>query len=97
MRTLDEMQSFCRYLSLPAEAQYIDPRTSANRGEEKREWGALYIFRSEDILEEYLKSDLWVKEIPQRWGLKPELTILDPGPILCKETVTQPENSWVTE
>ena len=24
-------------------------------------------------------------------------TSLDPGPILCKETVTQAENSWVTE
>ncbi len=65
--------------------------------EEKREWGALYIFKSEEILEEYLKSDLWVNKIPERWGLKPEVTIVDPGPILCKETVTRPENSWVTE
>jgi hypothetical protein len=40
---------------------------------------------------------IWVKEIPERWGVKPEVTILDPGPILCKEIVTRPENSWFTE
>ena len=48
-------------------------------------WGAFYIFKSEEIIEKYLKSELWVKEIPERWGLKPEITVVDPGPILCKE------------
>jgi hypothetical protein len=65
--------------------------------EERREWGAFYLFESEEVLQAYLKSDLWVKEIPERWGLKPEFTIVDPGPILCKEIVTRPENSWVTD
>lgn len=65
--------------------------------EEKLEWGGFYIFKSEEGLEEFLKSDLWVKEIPGRWGVKPETTIVDPGPILCKETVISPEDSWVTE
>ena len=64
--------------------------------EKAREWGALYVFKSEEVLETYLTSDLWVKEIPGRWGVKPEVTILDPGPILYKETVTEAENSWVT-
>lgn len=65
--------------------------------EERREWGAFYVFRSEELLQEYLKSDLWVKEIPGRWGVRPEVTIVDPGPILCKEPVTRPEDSWVTK
>lgn len=65
--------------------------------EEKLEWGGFYIFKSEEALEEYLKSDLWVKEIPGRWGVKPETTIVDPGPILCKETVISPGDSWITE
>lgn len=66
--------------------------------EEKNEWGALYVFRSDGDLQKYLKSDLWLKEIPGRWGLKPSVvTTLDPGPILYKKTITSPKNSWLSE
>jgi hypothetical protein len=66
--------------------------------EEANEWGALYVFRSEDGLKRYLESDLWVREIPERWGLKPNVvTILDPGPILYKKIIDTPQNSWISE
>jgi hypothetical protein len=66
--------------------------------EDENEWGALYVFRSEKALQEYLKSDLWLKEIPGRWGLSPEVVrVLDPGPILYKETIVQSQNSWLSE
>jgi hypothetical protein len=63
----------------------------------KPEWGAFYIFKSQELIEKYLKSKLWVEEIPNRWGIKPEITIVDPGPVLSKETITEPEGSWLTE
>lgn len=65
--------------------------------EERKEWGGFYVFRSEELLEEYLKSDLWLKEIPGRWGVKPEYTIVDLGPVLYKEIITEPENSWLSD
>jgi hypothetical protein len=66
--------------------------------EEKNEWGALYVFRSEELLQQYLKSSLWTKEIPGRWGIQPSLvSVLDPGPILYKKTITEPHNSWLSE
>ncbi len=65
--------------------------------EEKGEWGALYIFYSEAALNEYLKSDRWLKTVPEKYGIRPEtVVILDPGPILCKETITEEENSWIS-
>ncbi len=63
----------------------------------KSEWGALYIFDSEQDLQSYITSDLWLNKIPARWGGKPEVTILEPGPIIAKKTITQPGPSWLTE
>ena len=65
--------------------------------EAKDEWGAFYLFKSEKDLDEYLNSKLWVEDIPKRWGLKPEVTILDPGPVLSKKIITEPEDSWLAE
>jgi hypothetical protein len=64
--------------------------------EEKLEWGGFYIFKSQELLDEYLKSDLWTKEIPGRWGVQPEYTIVDLGPVLCKGVITEPEDSWIS-
>ena len=65
--------------------------------QEKSEWGAYYIFNSEQELQAYITSDLWVNKVPEKYGAVPEVTIVDPGPILCKEVVTAVENSWMTE
>jgi hypothetical protein len=65
--------------------------------QEKGEWGALYIFDSEKDLREYISSDLWVNKIPEKYGCKPEVTLLDPGPIIAKETLTKAENSWLSD
>ncbi|MCF8049683.1 MAG: YdhR family protein [Desulfobacterales bacterium] len=66
--------------------------------EDKNEWGALYVFRSEEAVQDYLRSDLWVKEIPSRWGLTPSVVnVLDPGPILYKKTIVDPQDSWIEE
>ena len=64
--------------------------------QEKNEWGALYIFDSEDNLQKYNMSDLWLKKIPERYNCKPEVTILEPGPIISKEVVTEAGNSWIS-
>jgi hypothetical protein len=65
--------------------------------EEKNEWGAFYIFRSDKVLREYLKADLWLKDIPGRWGNPAVVTVLDLAAVLSKETITRPEHSWISE
>ena len=65
--------------------------------QEKGVWGAYYILNSEKDLRNYLASDLWVNKVPQKYNAKAETTIVDPGPILCKEAITDVENSWVTK
>lgn len=65
--------------------------------QEKGEWGAYYIFNSEKALQDYITSDLWVNKVPAKYGCKAEITIVEPGPILYKETVTKVENSWMTD
>jgi len=64
---------------------------------EKGVWGAFYIFNSEKELQDYIASDLWVNKVPEKYGSKAEITIVDPGPILCKEITTNAGDSWVTE
>jgi len=65
--------------------------------QKKGVWGAFYIFNSEKELQDYIASDLWVNKVPEKYGAVPEVTIVDPGPILCKSVVTEAENSWLTD
>ena len=65
--------------------------------QEKGEWGALYVFDSEEDLDSYLTSDLWVNKVPEKYGCKPEVTILEPGPIISKKEVSAAKGSWLTE
>ncbi len=59
--------------------------------EERGEWGALYVFDTEKDLREYIESDRWLNKVPEKYGYKPaEVSILDVGPILCREAVTRP-------
>jgi len=65
---------------------------------QRGEWGALYIFRTEEDLQEYLRSDRWQKKIPEKYGYKPEVVaVLDVGAILYKEAVMVGEGSWLSE
>lgn len=64
--------------------------------QDKDEWGSLYVFNSEKDLQNYITSDLWLHQIPATFG-KPEMTIVEPGPILYKSAVTKGENSWLEE
>ena len=58
--------------------------------QEKGTWGAYYIFNSDKELQDYIVSDLWTKIVPEKYGAVPEVMIVEPGPILCKEVVTEP-------
>lgn len=65
---------------------------------ERGEWGAMYIFNSDEDLQEYLRSDRWLSKVPQKYGYRPEIVaVLDPGPILYKKAVVEGEGSWLAE
>ncbi|HII07477.1 MAG TPA: YdhR family protein [Methanotrichaceae archaeon] len=65
---------------------------------ETGEWGAMYIFNSDEELQEYVQSDTWRNKVPEKYGYKPEIVaILDLGCILYKNAVIEGENSWLTE
>jgi hypothetical protein len=65
---------------------------------DKGEWGAMYVFRSEEDLQGYLHSDRWQNKIPEKYGYKPQVVaVLDLGPILYKEAVLEGEGSWLSE
>lgn len=63
--------------------------------QEKQEWGALYIFKSEEALEAYVQSDIWQKMVPEKYGCVPTWTVVEPGPILSKKEITNGEDSWI--
>jgi hypothetical protein len=66
--------------------------------EAKNEWGAMYIFNSQQAVDEYLASDRWRNKVPLKYGCKPEVVaVLDIGAILFQEKVTTGENSWQTK
>jgi len=58
--------------------------------EEKGEWGAFYIFETEDALRTYVESERWTRVIPEKYGCVPEWRAVEPGPILSKMIVTDP-------
>ncbi len=58
--------------------------------DEKGEWGAFYIFETENDLKTYVQSERWTKVIPEKYGCVPEWRAVEPGPILSKMIVTDP-------
>jgi hypothetical protein len=60
------------------------------------EWGALYIFKSEEALNEYISSDTWQKVVPEKYGCVPTWKVLEPGPILAKRVIRNSEGSWTS-
>ena len=65
--------------------------------QEKQQWGALYIFTSEEALNEYVASDLWQKVVPEKYGCVPTCSVVEPGPILAKKEIKAAEKSWISE
>ena len=64
--------------------------------QEKKEWGALYVFNSQKEQEEYANSDLWLNKVPAKWGVTPEVTVLEVAAVLTQAAVTKAEKSWET-
>jgi hypothetical protein len=64
--------------------------------QERQEWGAFYIFKSEKALNEYVHSDIWRKVVPEKYGCTPTWTVVEPGPIISKKMITEGKNSWVS-
>ncbi len=65
--------------------------------EEKNEWGAMYVFNSQNEVDDYLASDRWLNKVPKKYGCKPEVqAVLDIGAILFKESVGSGEDSWLS-
>ncbi len=62
--------------------------------QDKKEWGALYVFDSEKALQDYATSDLWMNKVPAKWGVKPEVTVLEVGAVMARGAVTEGERSW---
>lgn len=65
--------------------------------QENREWGALYIFKSANALNEYVQSDIWQKLVPKKYGCVPSWTVVEPGPILSKKEIRNADNSWIDD
>jgi hypothetical protein len=65
--------------------------------QEKKEWGAFYVFKSEELLRKYVESDHWQKVAPQKYGCIPEWAALDVGCIISKKVITTFEGSWRSE
>jgi len=59
--------------------------------QENGEWGALYLFESEQALKEYVSTEVWLKVIPEKYGCTPTWRMVEPGPVLSKKIVTQAE------
>ena len=62
--------------------------------QERGEWGALYVFRSQDDLEEYVSSERWLKLIPEKYGCSPTWRVMDVGMIVSKNVLMEAEGSW---
>ena len=60
-----------------------------------KEWGALYIFKSKEALDNYVKSDIWQNIVPEKYGCVPEWKIVEPGPILSKRKIIEADKSWI--
>ncbi|MBN2333187.1 MAG: hypothetical protein JXO49_11560 [Deltaproteobacteria bacterium] len=65
--------------------------------QEKQEWGALYIFKSAEAVEEYVKSDVWLKVVPEKYGCVPTWDIVETGLILSKKEITSADDSWMSD
>lgn len=64
--------------------------------QEKGEWGALYVFESEEAVKAYVATETWQKVIPEKYDCIPDWRIVEPGLLLSKRVITAAENSWIS-
>ena len=62
---------------------------------ENGEWGALYVFESEEAVKAYVSSETWQKIIPEKYGCTPAWRIVEVGLLLSKRVITEAEDSWL--
>ena len=65
--------------------------------QEAKEWGAFYIFESEEAANEYVASDVWQKVVPEKYGCVPTWSIVEPGPIIAKKELRTGRNTWLND
>jgi len=65
--------------------------------QQKQEWGAFYVFKSEKALNEYINSDIWEKVVPEKYGCVPTWTVVEVGLIISKKIITTKEKSWISD
>lgn len=65
--------------------------------EDRGEWGAFYLFRSQGELDAYLASERWQKIIPEKYGCRPTARVVDAGMVLSKKIIIQPDDSWLDD
>ncbi len=84
--------SYPRFLemeSLESKCWWVD--------QQKKEWGALYVFKSEKALNEYVNSEVWRKVVPEKYGCTPTWAAVEVGLIISKKQIMNKENSWISE
>ena len=65
--------------------------------QDRKEWGAFYVFKSEEALRKYVESDQWTKVVPKKYGCVPKWYALEVGAIISKKLITTFEGSCVDE
>ncbi len=97
LKTTQEMRdwfagSYPRFLamdSLEYKCWWVD--------QERKEWGALYVFKSEKALNDYVNSDVWRKVVPEKYGCVPTWKAVEVGLIISKKAITDKEGSWTSD
>lgn len=97
LKTTQEMRdwfagSYPRFLemeSMESKCWWID--------QQRQEWGALYVFKSEKALNEYINSDTWKKVVPEKYGCIPTWKVVEVGLIISKKMIKSKENSWISD
>ena len=64
--------------------------------QENRKWGAIYVFKSEEELQAYVASDIWLKVVPEKYGCVPSWVSVEIGSILSKTIIVNGEKSWLS-
>jgi hypothetical protein len=65
--------------------------------QEKKEWGSFYVFKSEKLLNEFVRSDRWQKATVEKYGCVPTWVTLEVGGIISKKVITSFEGSWQSD
>jgi hypothetical protein len=65
--------------------------------QERGTWGALYIWKSAEALDDYVKGDVWNKVVPEKYGCKPTWKVVEVGPIIAKTEIKVAKDSWISE